>query len=52
MSTFISLSFCISVLSLRLGNDCLSVGKPSSNREDTREGPFPSLSLFDKRWED
>ena len=49
MSPFSSFSFCISNLSLRLRNDCLSVGKPPSNREDKREGHFQSPSLIDIR---
>ena len=38
--TFISLSLCISNLSLRLGSNFLFLGRPSFNLEYTREGLF------------
>ena len=44
VSTFISLSLCISNLSLRLGNNCLSVGKFVIQS-------WRYTSLLDKRWE-
>ena len=41
--------FCNSKFCLTLGNNFLFLGRPSFSREVTREGLFPSSSLFDKR---
>ena len=48
MSIVNSRSLWIPNLSLRLGKDFFSSGRPSYEREETRGGPFPISSLIDK----
>ena len=52
ISVYVHLSIFsrVSSLALRLEID-LFFGRPSLSLVETREGPFPSSSLIDKRWE-